>query len=1076
MNMKLRLLAAFAVLGMTPYAMTGCGGTECGEGTTEQDGQCVAPTTGESITCADGTTLNEGKCEADISDCGDGTSLVDGACVADEGPDPSESCGSGTQYDEGVGACVPTSTIECGDGTVEQDGSCVAEPQDSTCQAGTKLADDGSCVVDMAACGDKTQLDPNSNTCLATDEVCGANTAYDADSDSCVPTDAVCDAGTVYSMETGLCLPEATCKAGDVILNGNCVSPVEEAIANADFTSQEAMDPVANNDDVLNGGTANALTIPAMGTVVAAGEIGTPVDLDGDMRLDQDVDAYTFSATAGQTLQVSVQPTAGPSLAFAVVANGGINALIPEEFYLRFSPFGVNSGASRSIVIPEDGDYTIVVAPAVYMSNGFEGIPSGNDNWKYALRVEDIAPYVATDVDTSVAPITGEFTNLSDNLFKLTNYTGGLATFTVDDLGEDVQGATLQVQTANGVFGTFNIFEGDEEQLLLPQGDVYFFFDWRSISGRDVVFEVSVTPETTDGDLGLISAGTPVNTTPADYAGDETRIYTFAVAAGDVVEFSHTNTEGEEIDVVIRDAAGNSVFTDTFFDVSSDSTPDVGFFYSPTGGDYILEVTNNSTADALTAEVITINAITPTSLGMFGIGDMVSSTDATTISEEHSLFFTMDVTADASFDFTLEDNGGSDDLDIFIYDAITAATIYSGTATGDEGSVVTLATGSYLVRIEADDEVVAGYNFNGAFNEPPLLEVEPNDTIAEATVIPDLTKPIAGVSHTITGTDVDWFSFTVTTPDVYLLEWASDADFCFDITLHDDAGNLLSDEGAFLTAGTYLIKIDGSCSFTNNPNPYVFSIVPQNAVFDAIDADGNDTFATATAATNVTSVPFDIGGIITSDVDEDWYQVTFGAATTGQVFLAAADPNIDGPNANMTVEVYDSTGATLLTPTDGLYDFPAGVVYLKVTGFSTTGSGNSYTLRATPGPDFVISSAPALAIPDGDTAGTMTTLNVPQMCTLTDIQVDMNITHTWRGDITLTLIDPTGAVSVILHNRSGSSADDIIGTYPTSLTPNQPLANFNGLEAMGDWTLFVSDSVGGDVGTVNNWGLKLYCQ
>ena len=1077
MKMKLKLLAAFAVLGMTPYALTGCGGTECGEGTTEEDGQCVAQTTGESITCASGTTLVDGKCEADVSGCGEGTSLNDdGECVSDGGSNPADSCGEGTQYDEGAEACVPTSTIECGDGTTEQDGSCVADPQDSTCQAGTRLADDGSCVVDMTACGDKTQLEPNSNKCIATDEVCGANTAYDADSDSCVPTDSVCDAGTVFSMDTGLCLPEATCKAGDVILNGICVSPVEEAIANADFTSQEAMDPVANNDDVLNGGTANTLTIPAMGTVVAAGEIGTPVDLDGDMVPDQDVDAYSFSATAGQTLQVSVQPTAGPSLAFAVIANNGINALSPEDFFLRYSPFGFNSGASRSVVIPEDGDYTIVVAPSLYMANGFEGGPTGNDNWTYALRVEDVAPYMPTDVDVTAGPITGNFQNLSDNYFKLINYSGGPASLAINTIGSDIGGAKLQIATSNGIFGTFNISEGDEEQILLPQGDIFFLFDWTTAFGNDTAFDVSVTPTTTDGDLGPIVAGTPVTSPSADYAGDQTRTYTFSVAAGDVVEFSHENTEGEELDVVIKDAIGNTVFSSTFFDVLSDSSPDVGYFYSPMGGDHIMEVTNNSGTIDLTNEIITINAITPTQLGMFSIGDMVSSTDTNTISEEHSLFFTMDVTTDASFDFSLEDNGGSDDLDIFIYDAVTGATVYSATATGDESSVLTLTANSYLVRIEADDEVIAGYNFNGSFNAPPFLEVEPNNTVAEATVIPDLTRPIAGVSHTITGTDPDWFSYTVTTPDVYVLEGEGETSFCFELTLHDDAGNLLSDQGAFLPAGTYLVKVDGSCSFTTETNPYTFTLTPQNAVFDDADAGGNDTFMNATVATNVTDVPFAIAGLITSDTDEDWYQVTFGAAASGQLFLAAVDATIDGPNSNMDVEVYDSTGTTLLTPTDGLYSFPAGVVYIRVSGFNTTGSGNSYLLRAVPGPDFVLTATPALSIPDGDSNGTTTTLNVPQMCTLTDIQIDMDISHTWRSDITLTLTDPTGAVSVTLHNRSGGSADDIIGTYPTTLTPDETLASFVGLEAMGDWTLFASDSVGGDTGTVNTWGLKLYCQ
>ena len=731
MKMKLRLLAALAVLATTPYALTGCGGTECGEGTTEQDGQCVAQTTGDSVTCADGTTLTDGKCEADVSNCGEGTTEQDGQCVADEGGNPADSCGEGTQYDEGAEACVPTSTIECGDGTTEQDGACVADPQDSTCQAGTRLADDGSCVVDMAACGDKTQLDPNSNTCLATDEVCGANTAYDAHSDSCVPTDSVCDAGTVYSMDTGLCLPEATCKAGDVILNGNCVSPVEEAIANADFTSQEAMDPVANNDDVLNGGTANTLTIPAMGTVVAAGEIGTPVDLDGDMVLDQDVDAYTFSATAGQTLQVSVQPTAGPSLSFAVIEAGALNmmALTPEEAFLRFSTFDLNQGSSRSIVIPEDGDYTIVVAPSFYLANGFEGGPTGDDNWKYALRVEEIAPYMPVDVDTSMGPITGEFMDLSDNYFKLTNYTGGPATFTVDRIGEDIGGARLQISTANGVFGTFEIDEGDEEDILLPQGDVFFFFDWTSAFGRDTAFELSLTPTMTDGDLGTITPGTPTTTTPVDYTGDQVRSYTFSANAGEVIEFTHTNTEGEEIDVRIKNSLGQTVFSQTFFDVLGDTGREVGYFYAPNAGTFLIEVENNSSSTPLTAEVLTFNALTPTDIGMFGVGADITGGNANLVGDEYRDYYFITFTEDVSLGGSV-DVVGTGTLDLLLFDSATGEQVYSDT-TPETLSGTALAAGTYLLAIEADTEADQGYTYALATTPPPIT-LDGGDTCMDA--------------------------------------------------------------------------------------------------------------------------------------------------------------------------------------------------------------------------------------------------------------------------------------------------------------------------------------------------------
>jgi subtilisin-like proprotein convertase family protein len=838
-------LAALAVLATTPYALTGCGGTECGEGTTEQDGQCVAQTTGDSVTCADGTTLTDGKCEADVSNCGEGTTEQDGQCVADEGGNPADSCGEGTQYDEGAEACVPTSTIECGDGTTEQDGACVADPQDSTCQAGTRLADDGSCVVDMAACGDKTQLDPNSNTCLATDEVCGANTAYDADSDSCVPTDSVCDAGTVYSMDTGLCLPEATCKAGDVILNGNCVSPVEEAIANADFTSQEAMDPVANNDDVLNGGTANTLTIPAMGTVVAAGEIGTPVDLDGDMVLDQDVDAYTFSATAGQTLQVSVQPTAGPSLSFLVVEGGALNALGREEVFVRYSTLGFNSGSSRAVVLPRDGDYTIVVAPSSYISNGFEGGPTGDDNWKYALRVEEIAPFTATDVDITAGPITGDFQNLSDNYFRLTNFTGGPATLTVNSLGEDVGQGIFTAYDSNGIIAASGIMtEGEESQLVLPQGDVFVLIDWGFILGGNTGFDISLAPVPNDGDLGVITPGTPVTSTPADYAGDQERSYTFAASAGDVIEITHTNAEGESVEISVTDATGREVFSQSSFSVVGDASPGVGYVYVPQGGNFLVTLTNPSATDTFTASAVTLNAITPTDQGMFGVGDSLAATQANAFGTNYADFHRVSVTAGAVFTGTVSATNGTGDPDLVIANALDGSPVFTSAGGGDETieGFNVLQPGDYIFVVRAADALSDGYSVAIDFGALPAMEIEPNDSTATATPLPPFPFDIIGTGgyrsadgsaeheNVPVDTPFDYFSFTLANdllPNeiLYLsIETIGDNDpsSYVQVGIYDDQGNVVSGpttaefirlkelETQDLLAGTYYVGVSVS--------------------------------------------------------------------------------------------------------------------------------------------------------------------------------------------------------------------------------------------------------------------------
>jgi hypothetical protein len=69
---------------------------------------------------------------------------------------------------------------------------------------------------------------------------------------------------------------------------------------------------------------------------------------------------------------------------------------------------------------------------------------------------------------------------------------------------------------------------------------------------------------------------------------------------------------------------------------------------------------------------------------------------------------------------------------------------------------------------------------------------------------------------------------------------------------------------------------------------------------------------------------------------------------------------------------------------------------------------------------------------------------------------------------------PAGAGdSITLHNRAGSSADSIIGWYPTALTPAQSLDYFIGHGSKGQWGLHVSDLASTDVGTIRQWRLEL---
>jgi len=115
-------------------------------------------------------------------------------------------------------------------------------------------------------------------------------------------------------------------------------------------------------------------------------------------------------------------------------------------------------------------------------------------------------------------------------------------------------------------------------------------------------------------------------------------------------------------------------------------------------------------------------------------------------------------------------------------------------------------------------------------------------------------------------------------------------------------------------------------------------------------------------------------------------------------------------------------------------------------------------------------STPFVAIPDNDRNGISDTINITDSGLVKEIQVSVDITHTWIADLTLMLSAPDGS-SVILHKRTGGSLDNIIKTYTTENLPD--LANLHSSNVNGDWELKVVDGAGRDVGKLNQWGLVI---
>jgi subtilisin-like proprotein convertase family protein len=95
----------------------------------------------------------------------------------------------------------------------------------------------------------------------------------------------------------------------------------------------------------------------------------------------------------------------------------------------------------------------------------------------------------------------------------------------------------------------------------------------------------------------------------------------------------------------------------------------------------------------------------------------------------------------------------------------------------------------------------------------------------------------------------------------------------------------------------------------------------------------------------------------------------------------------------------------------------------------------------------------------------------PEPVTIAEVKVPVDISHTYIGDLLIELLSPSGT-RVALHNRSGGSANDIVGTYGEELTPAESLDAFIGEQAnLGAWQMDIYDAAGGDTGMLNSWSL-----
>ena len=136
-------------------------------------------------------------------------------------------------------------------------------------------------------------------------------------------------------------------------------------------------------------------------------------------------------------------------------------------------------------------------------------------------------------------------------------------------------------------------------------------------------------------------------------------------------------------------------------------------------------------------------------------------------------------------------------------------------------------------------------------------------------------------------------------------------------------------------------------------------------------------------------------------------------------------------------------------------------------------------------------------IPDGSGIGSdavpgppvNSVLHIPNSMVIGSVQVlNLQATHPFAQDLEFHLVSPANTNVLLLQGKCGAndnfnlSLDDSAALTLESPNacddgqahqPQQPLSNFAGQNASGQWTLVVRDDAGGDVGTLETWSLQI---
>jgi hypothetical protein len=218
----------------------------------------------------------------------------------------------------------------------------------------------------------------------------------------------------------------------------------------------------------------------------------------------------------------------------------------------------------------------------------------------------------------------------------------------------------------------------------------------------------------------------------------------------------------------------------------------------------------------------------------------------------------------------------------------------------------------------------------------------------------------------------------------------------------------------------------------------------------------------------------------------DLTNVGVGTASGINATLAAS-----GAFLQVAASAYPDIGPGAAAPNNVPYIFRVGattpcgldLVFTQTVTYSG-GLQFAHTFRA-PVSGFAY-HGPPLSIPDNDPAGVSAVIDLTAAGVITDVDVHVDVSHTYDADLSFYLI--ASGTTVTLTSGNGGSGAGYLGTIfddmaPTQIgagsapftghfRPDSPLAALKGKPIAGPWTLKVVDQFTLDVGRIVDFGLE----